>query len=161
MKSLLIPWRQAFGRTKMLRRESFVSCSEDAQKTSLKVVKAALEEKSMSFFVETLLPPNLSFCSMSIKLRQEESTHLERVPPLSVSLSILPKIPKPRSLSLRVELLFSLTVVSVASTSSIRWMTIQELSFTKQWNNRQSQSLKLESFAPSMLEQPSLPLPIQ
>jgi phenylalanine-4-hydroxylase len=84
MRNSLTHLHLVFGKITMLRRESFASYLEVAARSFLKVAEVDSEGRSIFYSAETRQLLRVSFWYMSIKLRQEASTHQARVVQLSV-----------------------------------------------------------------------------
>ena len=141
-RNLLMHLLHPFGSATMSRRGFFASFSVDAAKNFLRVAEVVSEVKLTSSFVVILQLPNLNYFSMFTRLPQEVFILLVKVLLPSVSLFTSLKTQRLVKLSLKVELLFCQTAVFAASTSSTRWTTALESSFTKLWSSRLFQSLK-------------------
>lgn len=157
MRSWLTLSRLVSGRTKMWRRVFFANYLVGAARSSHRVEEEDLEVRSTSCSAVTQVPPNLSYSNTFIRLHQEVSTPQEKVLLLSVWLCISLKIQKPERSSWRVVPSSSPTEVFAVLMSSIRWMTAQELSCTKQWSSRLCQWPKLASFVHWTREPPFWP----
>ena len=113
---------------------------------SVKVEEDDSEVKSIVCLLEILQQQNLKFCSMFIRLLQEEFTHQVKVHQLSVLQPTFQKILKQEKMFLNQEHLYFQIKESVVLMSLIKWMRTQESFYMKLWSNKLFQSLKLELF---------------
>ena len=129
----------------MSRRESYANYLVVAAKSFLKVEEEDSEVRSTFYFVEIHQLLRVNFCNTFTRLHQEVSTLVEREALLLGLLSMLRRIQRLKRSFLKVVLLSYPIEVFVASMNSIKWMITPELSFMKQWNNKQYQLPKLAS----------------
>ena len=120
---------------KMSRKEFCANFSVVQKKISLQPKEEGSEVKSTVFWSVIHLLLNLKFYLMSIDALQEEFTHQVKVVQPLVSLLMYQKILRLVNLFQNQELLFSVTEVSAALMSLIRWTRMVEQFFMKQWSN--------------------------
>ena len=143
-----MPLLQVFGKTRTSRRVFYANYLVVAAKSFLKVVEVDLEVRLTFSYVVIHQQLRVNCFNMFTKQHLEEFILQVKVVLQLVSQYISQKTQRLERLYWKVEHQYFLTEVFAASMSSIRWMIIPELFFMKQWNNKQSQQLKLVSFVP-------------